>query len=44
MSLADSVSGQLSVRVLGSPARIQETTRVAPDAPEGGTVRIHLSR
>ena len=43
-SLAGTIKGDLSPRLLGSPLRISETTRVVPDAPEGGTVRIHLSQ
>ena len=43
-NLAETVKGKLSSQVLGSPVRITETTRVLPDAPDGGTVRIHVSR
>jgi hypothetical protein len=38
--LAGRVSAALAELALGDPARIQTTTEVVPDAPDGGTVRI----
>lgn len=38
--LAGRVTSALAELALGDPARIQTVTEVAPDAPDGGTVRI----
>jgi hypothetical protein len=40
--LVESVTQSLAPLVLGNPARIQTTTRVAPDAPERGAVQIEV--
>jgi len=43
-ALADRVAAGLAPALLGDPARVRAVTSVAPDAPEGGAVRIAPGR